>query len=116
KESIKKGDQHRGSNKGTGGKPGVPDESTVVSATLSEGTGAKPGVPNEEKDITEEKVIHEWGDKQDSEFFDDDNDDVEKDNKDGDVDDEGDYHVIDTQDADDEDVKTEFDEDEILLV
>nr|GEZ77561.1 hypothetical protein [Tanacetum cinerariifolium] len=62
-----------------------------------------------DKDITEEKVILEWGDEQDSEF----SDDVEKDDKDGDADDEGDDHVRDTQDADDEDVKTEYDEDEI---
>ncbi|GJT23614.1 hypothetical protein Tco_0893551 [Tanacetum coccineum] len=75
--------------KGTGSKPGVPDESIVISATSSEGTGAKPGVPDEDKDITEEKVILEWGDEQDSEFSDDHNDDYEKDDKDGDVNDEG---------------------------
>ncbi|GJT36486.1 hypothetical protein Tco_0926905, partial [Tanacetum coccineum] len=46
-------------------QPAVPDESTVVSATSSEGTGVKPGVPDEDKDITEEKVILEWGDEQD---------------------------------------------------
>ncbi|GKD01790.1 hypothetical protein Tco_1172064 [Tanacetum coccineum] len=102
-----------GSNIGTGSKPGVPDESTIVSATSSEGTGAKPGVPDEDKDTTEEKVILDWGDEQDSEFFDDDNDDVEKVDKDDDADDEGDDHVSDTQDADDEDVKIESDEDEI---
>ncbi|GJZ39967.1 hypothetical protein Tco_0586530 [Tanacetum coccineum] len=64
-----------------------------ISATSSEGTGAKPRVLDEEKDIIEEKVILEWGDKQDSEFFDDDNDDVKKDNKDDDADDEGDDHI-----------------------
>ncbi|GJZ31136.1 hypothetical protein Tco_0576183 [Tanacetum coccineum] len=48
-----------GSNEGTGTILGVPDESTIVSATSSEGTGAKPGVPDEDKDITEEKVILE---------------------------------------------------------
>ncbi|GKC95180.1 hypothetical protein Tco_1160622, partial [Tanacetum coccineum] len=79
-----------GSNEGTGSKPGVPDESTVVSATSSEGTGAKLGVLDEEKDITEEK-----------------------DDKDGDADNEGDDHVSDTHDADDEDDETESDEDEI---
>ncbi|GJT71669.1 hypothetical protein Tco_1030955 [Tanacetum coccineum] len=62
----------RGSNEGTSSKPGVPDESTVVSDTSSEGTGAKPGVPDKDKDITEGK-----------------------DDKDGDVDDEGDDHVTD---------------------
>ncbi|GJS38053.1 hypothetical protein Tco_0536435 [Tanacetum coccineum] len=40
----------RGSHEGIGSKPGVPDESTVISATSSEGTGAKPGVPNEENE------------------------------------------------------------------
>ncbi|GJT94363.1 retrovirus-related pol polyprotein from transposon TNT 1-94 [Tanacetum coccineum] len=79
-----------GSNEGTGSKPGVPDESIVVSTTSSEGTGIKPGVPDEEKDITEEK-----------------------DNKDGDANDEGDGHISDTQDADDEDVETKSDEEDI---
>ncbi|GKA49043.1 hypothetical protein Tco_0742001 [Tanacetum coccineum] len=77
----------RGSNEGTGSKLGVPDESTVISATSSEGTG--------------------------SEHSDDDNDDIEKDDRDGDVDDEGDDHISDTQDANDEDVKTESDEEDI---
>ncbi|GJW22919.1 hypothetical protein Tco_0033541 [Tanacetum coccineum] len=62
-----------GSNEGTGSKPGVPDESTIVFATSSEGTGAKPGVPDEEKVTTEEKVILEWGDEQDNKYSDDDN-------------------------------------------
>nr|GEX10578.1 hypothetical protein [Tanacetum cinerariifolium] len=79
-----------GSNEGTGSKPGVPDESTVISATLSKGTGIKPGVPDEEKDITEEK-----------------------DDKDGDADKEGDDHISDTQDVDDEDIETKSDEDDI---
>ncbi|GJW30903.1 hypothetical protein Tco_0047778 [Tanacetum coccineum] len=100
----------RGSNEGTGSKPWVLDESTVISATSSEGTSTKPGVHDEEKDIIEEKVILEWGDEQDNEFLD---DDVEKDDKDGDADDEGDDHVSDTQDADKEDDETESDEDEI---
>ncbi|GJU09486.1 hypothetical protein Tco_1131882 [Tanacetum coccineum] len=102
-----------GLNEGTGSKPRVPDESTIVSATSSEGTYAKLGIPDEDKDITEEKVILESGDEQDSEFSDDDNDDVEKDDKDGDADDEGDDHVSDTQDADDEDVETISNEDKI---
>ncbi|GJY05548.1 hypothetical protein Tco_0371488 [Tanacetum coccineum] len=102
-----------GSNEGTGSKPRVPDESTVISATSSEGNGAKLRVPDEDKDITKEKVILEWGGEQDSEFSDDDNDDVEKDDKDDDADDEGNDHVSDTQDADDEVVKTKYDKDEI---
>nr|GEU63213.1 hypothetical protein [Tanacetum cinerariifolium] len=91
-------------------KLGVLDESTIVSATSSEGTGTKPGVLDKDKYITKENVILEWGDEQDSKFYDDDNDDVEKDDTDGDADDKGDDHVIDTQDGDDEDVETESDE------
>ncbi|GJS36534.1 retrovirus-related pol polyprotein from transposon TNT 1-94 [Tanacetum coccineum] len=102
-----------GSNEGTGSKTGGPDKSTVVSATSSKGTGIKPGVPDEEKDITEDKVILKYGDEQDSEHFDNDSDDVKKDNKDGDADDEGDDHISDTHDADDKDVKTESDEEDI---
>ncbi|GKA31716.1 hypothetical protein Tco_0718021 [Tanacetum coccineum] len=78
KKSSKRQPGPGGSNKGTGSKPGVPDKSTVISATSNE---------------------------QDSEYSDDendDNDDVEKDDKDGDADDEGDDHISDTQDADDE--------------
>nr|GEZ69011.1 hypothetical protein [Tanacetum cinerariifolium] len=39
------------------------------------------GVPNEDMDITKEKVILEWKDEQDSKFFDDDINDVKKDDK-----------------------------------
>ncbi|GJY78175.1 hypothetical protein Tco_0483976 [Tanacetum coccineum] len=53
------------------------------------------------------------GDEQDNEHSDDVNDDVEKDEKIGDADDEGDDHVSDAQDVDDEDVETESDEDDI---
>ncbi|GKF51336.1 hypothetical protein Tco_0147803, partial [Tanacetum coccineum] len=70
----------RPANEGTGTIPGVPDESTVVSATSSEGTGTKAGVPDEEKD-----------------------------DKDSDADDEGGDHISDTQDDDDEDAETESD-------
>ncbi|GKD65190.1 hypothetical protein Tco_1307298 [Tanacetum coccineum] len=65
KKTSKRQPGTRGSNEGTCSKPAVHDESTVVSATSSEGTGVKPGVPDEDKDITEEKVILEWGDEQD---------------------------------------------------
>nr|GEX93277.1 hypothetical protein [Tanacetum cinerariifolium] len=78
------------SNKGTSIKPGVPEESTVISATSSEGTSTKPEVLDEETNITKEKY-----------------------NKDGDADDKGDDHVSDTQDADEKDDETESDEDEI---
>nr|GEU63294.1 hypothetical protein [Tanacetum cinerariifolium] len=80
---------------------------------LSEGTGAKPVVLDEENDITKEKVTLEWGDKQDSEHYNDDNDDVEKDDKDSDADDKSDDHVSDTQDVDDEDDETESESDDI---
>nr|GEZ00684.1 hypothetical protein [Tanacetum cinerariifolium] len=73
--------------KGTGSIPDVPDESTVVSTTSSEGTSAKPGVFDEDMDITKEKVILEWGDEQDNAFSNNDNDDDEKDDMDGYVDD-----------------------------
>ncbi|GKG57254.1 hypothetical protein Tco_0584680, partial [Tanacetum coccineum] len=64
------------------------------SATPSEGTGAKQGVPDKDKDITEENVIFEWGDEQDSEYSDDD----EK--------------VSNANDVDDEDVETKSNEDD----
>nr|GEW09045.1 hypothetical protein [Tanacetum cinerariifolium] len=88
----------RGSNKGTGSKPVVPDKSTFIFATSSEGTSINLRVPDEKNDITKEKVI--LGDEHDSEYSDNDNYDVEKDDKDGDVDDEGNDHISDTQDAD----------------
>ncbi|GKE27371.1 hypothetical protein Tco_1442755, partial [Tanacetum coccineum] len=68
-----------------------------------EGTGSIPGV------LDESRVVSATS----SEGTDDDNDDVEKDDKDGDVDDEGDNHISDTKDADDEDVETKSDKDEI---
>ncbi|GJZ02466.1 hypothetical protein Tco_0520427 [Tanacetum coccineum] len=89
KKTSKRQPSTGGSNEGTGSKPGVPDESIIVSTTSSEGTGAKPGVPDEDKDITEEKLM-----KDDKEV----------------IEDEGDDHVRDTQDEDD---KTESDEDDI---
>ncbi|GJZ20713.1 hypothetical protein Tco_0557303, partial [Tanacetum coccineum] len=88
-----------GSSEGTGTKPRVLDESTVVSATSSEGTGTKLGVLDEEKDITEENVILEWGSEQESEYSKEDKLDEEKDDKEG--------------DADAEDDETESDEDNI---
>ncbi|GJT41343.1 hypothetical protein Tco_0941208 [Tanacetum coccineum] len=103
----------RGSSEGTGRIPGVPDESTVVSATSSEETSTKPGVPDEEKVTSKANVILEWGSENESEHSDDSqlnfNDEEKKDN-DGD---EGDDHVSDSQDTDDEDAETESDEDEI---
>ncbi|GJU54936.1 hypothetical protein Tco_1228650 [Tanacetum coccineum] len=119
KESKKPSRRHLGtggSNEGTGRILGVPDESTIVSATSSEGTGTKPGVPDEEKVISEANVILEWGSENESEHSDDSQlnfNDKEKKDKDGNADDEGDDHISDTQDTDDEDAKTESDEDEI---
>ncbi|GJY36086.1 hypothetical protein Tco_0421464, partial [Tanacetum coccineum] len=81
----------RGSSEGTGSKPGVPDESTIVSATSSEGTGAKPGVLNEEKVTTKEKVIFEWGSEQEKK-----------------KDDTHDDKSIDLEMTDDEETKDEF--------
>ncbi|GKC53739.1 hypothetical protein Tco_1076484 [Tanacetum coccineum] len=103
-----------GSSEGTSTMLGVPDESTIVSATSSEGTGTKPGVPGEEKDITKENVILDWGSEQESEYSKEDQlDDQEKNDKEGDADDEGNDHISDTQDTNDEDDEIESDEDEI---
>ncbi|GJT45676.1 hypothetical protein Tco_0954391 [Tanacetum coccineum] len=93
--------------KGTSSKPGVLDESTFISATLSEGTGIKLGVPNEENDIIEEKVILEWRDEQDNEYSDDDNDDVEKDDKDDDI---YKYKIRVCKDEDEEMINAEVDD------
>nr|GEW31736.1 hypothetical protein [Tanacetum cinerariifolium] len=75
---------------------------------LSEGTSTIPGV------ITKEKVILEWGSKQESKYSEEDQlDDEEKDDKEGDADDEGNDHISDTQDTNAEDGETKSDEDEI---
>ncbi|GJW77023.1 hypothetical protein Tco_0138705 [Tanacetum coccineum] len=92
KKTSKRQPGTRGSSEGTSTIPGVPDESTIVSATSSEGTGTKPRVPDEENDITGENVILEWGSKQESEYSEEDKvDDEEKDDKDDDANDEGYY-------------------------
>ncbi|GKE71948.1 hypothetical protein Tco_1530020 [Tanacetum coccineum] len=83
----------RGSNKGTGSKSGVPDESTIVSANSSEGTGIKPGFPDEEKDITKEK----------------------KDDKDGDADDEDVETESDEEDIYKYKIRVRKDEDEEMI-
>ncbi|GKF21543.1 hypothetical protein Tco_0070181 [Tanacetum coccineum] len=101
-------------NEGTGSIPGVPNESTIISATSSKGTGTKPRVPNEEKDITKENVILKWGSEQESKYSEEDKlDDEDKDVKEGDANNKGDDHVSDIQDTDYEDDETESDEDEI---
>ncbi|GJT19812.1 hypothetical protein Tco_0878518 [Tanacetum coccineum] len=82
----------RGSSEGTGTIPGVPDESTVVSATSHEGTRSE-----QVSEYSEEDQL----------------DDEEKDDKEYDVDNEGVDQISDTQDTDDEDDETESDEDEI---
>nr|GEZ20279.1 hypothetical protein [Tanacetum cinerariifolium] len=58
----------RGSSKGTGISPGVPNESTVIPATLSEGTSTKPGVLDKEKVTSKAKanVLLDWGSKEES--------------------------------------------------
>ncbi|GJR00025.1 hypothetical protein Tco_0523009 [Tanacetum coccineum] len=64
-----------GSSKGTGTKPGVPDESTCILSTSSEETGTKPWVPDEEKGTSAAKadVILDWGSKEESEYFEEEN-------------------------------------------
>ncbi|GKA27158.1 hypothetical protein Tco_0713326, partial [Tanacetum coccineum] len=79
---------------------GVPNESTVISATSSERTGTKLGVPDEEHDITKENVILEWGSEQECVYSEEDK-----------LDDEEKYDKV--GDADDEDDETESDEDDI---
>ncbi|GJU51083.1 hypothetical protein Tco_1220638 [Tanacetum coccineum] len=67
------------SSEGTGVSPRVPDESTVIPATSSEGTGTKPGAPNEEKVSFKANIVLNWGSKQASEYFkEDQGDDDEK--------------------------------------
>ncbi|GJV50763.1 retrovirus-related pol polyprotein from transposon TNT 1-94 [Tanacetum coccineum] len=89
KKTSRRQPDTEGSNEGTSTIPGVPNESTVVSATSSEGTGTKPGVPNEEKEITKENVILEWGSEQESEHSKEDKlDDKETEEKEGDADNE----------------------------
>ncbi|GJX82640.1 uncharacterized mitochondrial protein-like protein [Tanacetum coccineum] len=116
KESKKTSKRHpgtRGSSEGTSTIPGVPDESTVISATSSEGTGTKPGVPAEEKDITEENVILEWGSEQESEYSEEDKlDDEEKDDKEGDADDEDDETESEENDIYKYKIRVHKDEDE----
>ncbi|GKE52013.1 hypothetical protein Tco_1487169, partial [Tanacetum coccineum] len=107
-----------GSSEGTGRIPGVPDESTVVSAISSKGTGTKPGVPDEEKVTSKVNVYLEWGSENESEHSKDsqlNSDKEEKKDNDGNTDDEDedDDHISDIQDTDDEDAETKFDEDEI---
>ncbi|GJT72418.1 hypothetical protein Tco_1031704 [Tanacetum coccineum] len=46
----------RGSNKGTGVSPGVPNESTIILTTSSEGNGTKPRVPDKEKMYSNEEA------------------------------------------------------------
>ncbi|GJV91462.1 retrovirus-related pol polyprotein from transposon TNT 1-94 [Tanacetum coccineum] len=116
KKTSKRQPGTRGSSEGTGTIPGVPDESTVVSATSSEGTGTKPGVPDEEKDITEENVILEWGSEQESEYSEEDKlDDEEKDDKEGDADDEDDETESDEDDIYKYKIRVRKDEDEEML-
>ncbi|GJX43332.1 retrovirus-related pol polyprotein from transposon TNT 1-94 [Tanacetum coccineum] len=103
KKMSRKQSGSRGSGEGTSSIPRVLDESIVVFAPSSEGPGTKPGVPDEDKVIIEEKVLLEWGDKDDDDDVDeDDDDDVDKD---GDTDDKGD-----DQDADDKDEETDDDD------
>ncbi|GJS45370.1 hypothetical protein Tco_0595491 [Tanacetum coccineum] len=103
----------RGSSEGTCRIPGVPDESTVISATLSEGTGTKPGVLNEENVSTKEKVILKWGSEHESKYSEEDlseeeevdwidSDDDEEKKDDTDDDKSIDLEMTDDEETDDE--------------
>nr|GEX33861.1 hypothetical protein [Tanacetum cinerariifolium] len=81
-QALKESKKHSRRQPGTGGSsertsiiPGVPHDSTVVSATSSEGTSTKQGVPNKEKVTSEEKVILKWGSEQESEYSEEDHGD-----------------------------------------
>ncbi|GJX80600.1 retrovirus-related pol polyprotein from transposon TNT 1-94 [Tanacetum coccineum] len=103
-----------GSSEGTGRIPGVPDESTFVSATSSEGTGTKPGVPDKEKVTSEANIILEWGSEQESEYSEEDQRDDEEvdwiysDESDQKKDDDDDDKSIDLEKTDDEETDDEF--------
>ncbi|GJY64346.1 hypothetical protein Tco_0465806 [Tanacetum coccineum] len=100
-----------GSSEGTGRIPGVPNESTIVSATSSEGTGTKLRVLDEEKVSTEEKVILGWGSKQESEYSEEDlNEEEEIDWIDSEEDDEKKDDTDDDKINDDEDEEMTNDE------
>ncbi|GJX87014.1 hypothetical protein Tco_0337788 [Tanacetum coccineum] len=95
KKTSKRQPGTRGSSEGTGRIPGVPNESTIVSATSSEGT-------ENESEHSEDSQLN--------------SDEEEKKDNDGDANDgdEDDDHISDIQDTDDEDAETESDEDEIF--
>ncbi|GJS63903.1 hypothetical protein Tco_0678467 [Tanacetum coccineum] len=104
----------KGSSKGTGSIPGVPDKPTFISATSSEGTSIKPGVLDEEKVTSEENVILEWRFEQESEYSKEDQGDDEEvdwiysdedDEKKNDVDDD---KSINLEMTDDEETDDEF--------
>ncbi|GKF29749.1 hypothetical protein Tco_0096091, partial [Tanacetum coccineum] len=116
KKTSKRQPSTEGSSEGIGTIPGVPDESTVISATSSEGIGTKPGVLDEEKEITKENVILEWGSKQESEYSKEDIlDDEEKDDKEGDVDNEDDETESDEDDIYKYKIHVHKDEDEEMI-
>ncbi|GJX52049.1 integrase, catalytic region, zinc finger, CCHC-type containing protein [Tanacetum coccineum] len=116
KKTSKRQPGTRGSNEGTGTILGVPNESTVVSATSSEGTGTKPGVPNKEKEITKETIILEWGSEQESEYSEEDKlDDEEKGDKEGDDDYEDDETESDKDDIYKYKIRVRKDEDEEMI-
>ncbi|GJV22719.1 hypothetical protein Tco_1375414, partial [Tanacetum coccineum] len=98
-----------GSREGTGTKPGVPDQSTVILKTLGEGTGAKPGGSKNESDYSEEENVYEeidwvYSNEEDEKKDDDDDDknDVDKEMKDAKVAESGngDEEITDTSKAD----------------
>ncbi|GJU19120.1 hypothetical protein Tco_1147086 [Tanacetum coccineum] len=92
KKSSKRQPGTRGSSEGTGTIPGVPDESTVVSATLSEGN-------EQESEHSEEDKL----------------DDEEKDDKEYDVDDEDDETESDDDDIYKYKIRMRKDEDEEII-
>ncbi|GKC63628.1 hypothetical protein Tco_1096226 [Tanacetum coccineum] len=112
KKTSRRQPSTRGSSEGTGVSPGVLDESTVVPTTSSEANGTKPGVPDEEKVTSEGNVILEWGSKQESEYYEEEDDDetiewVDMD-KEEEKKDDNDDKSIDLEQTDDEETDDEF--------
>nr|GFA00324.1 hypothetical protein [Tanacetum cinerariifolium] len=118
--ASRKSSRSQSSSKGTGISPGVPNESTVIPATLSEGTSTKPGVLDKEKVTSKAKanVLLDWGSKEESGYSKEENVDEEidwvyfvedKEKKYDDYDDKS----IDIKEINDEDTDDEFVRDDV---
>ncbi|GKC49314.1 hypothetical protein Tco_1072059, partial [Tanacetum coccineum] len=111
KKTSKRQPCTEGLSEGIGTISGVPDESTVVSATSSEGIGTISGVPDESTVVS---ATSSEGTKQESKYLKEDKiDDEEKDDKEGDADDEDDiykYKIRVRKDEDEEMINAEVED------